>query len=441
MKIFIVLPTQLFYKNILLNKVDCVYIIEDPFYFCSFKFHKLKLIFHRASMKNYYDDLINKYQVTYYNHYDDLKLDYNKHQYFMFNPIDKPMIYKYKQVKFIDTPMFLNTDKELLEYSHKLKSLNYRHKDFYEWQKSKLSNFTFDKSLDKENRKKFDKNYIIEENLKNYTNKYIIEAKKYVNKYFSLNYGSDENFIYPINTSSAKIHFNNFIKERFSTFGTYQDAISTNKIIASHSNISILLNTGLLTPKYIVKVILKTNAPDNSIEGYIRQIIGWREYMRFIYMLHSNDLLNFKYKELNKLKLCHYNATTNIEIVDVCIRKIINYGYLHHIERLMIMGNFFLFCKINPNEVYKWYMELFIDSFEWVMVANVFGMSQYCINKITIISKPYICSANYLLKMSDVKKGEWINTWNSLYYLFINDNLHINNYAFNFMKNKWLHKT
>ena len=119
-----------------------------------------------------------------------------------------------------------------------------------------------------------------------------------------------------------------------------------------------------------------------------------------------------------KIPLSFYTGQTGIDPVDDSIKKIIKYGYSHHIERLMILGNFMLLCEFNPNEVYKWFMELFVDAYDWVMVPNVYGMSQFSDGG-TFATKPYISSSNYIKKMSHYKNGEWADIWDGLYWNFI----------------------
>ena len=168
---------------------------------------------------------------------------------------------------------------------------------------------------------------------------------------------------------------------------------------------------GLITPLEIVNRILdfskSSNVRLNSLEGFIRQIIGWREFIRGIY--HSSGVSQRKknfwgYKK--KLPDAFYTGETGIEPVDSTIKKINKYAYCHHIERLMILGNIMILLKYDPDEVYKWFMELFIDSYDWVMVPNVYGMSQYADGGI-MSTKPYISGTNYILKISNYKKGQW----------------------------------
>ena len=160
--------------------------------------------------------------------------------------------------------------------------------------------------------------------------------------------------------------------------------------------------------------------PINSLEGFVRQLIGWREFIRIIYekegvIQRNSNYFGFK----KKMPKAFYSGETGIEPVDSTIEKLLNHSYLHHIERLMVLGNFMLLCEINPKEIYKWFMELFIDAYDWVMVPNVYGMSQFADGGL-MSTKPYISSSNYILKMSDYKKGGWCKVWDGLYWRFLN---------------------
>ena len=187
-----------------------------------------------------------------------------------------------------------------------------------------------------------------------------------------------------------------------------------------------MINSGLLTPSYVVNELndyaTKKNIPINSYEGIIRQIIGWREFIRGVYVSKGNIERTKNYWGFTKkMPDSFYTASTGIKPVDDSINKVNDNAYLHHIERLMVIGNFMFLCDINPDDVYKWFMELFIDSYDWVMVPNVYGMSQFADGGL-MSTKPYISSSNYIMKMSDYKKGEWQKIWDGLYWRFIHKN-------------------
>ena len=441
MNIFIILPTQLFEFNDKLDKMDKIYLIEEPFYFTSKKFHKQKLILHRSSMKYYYDKLKIKYNSkVIYIEFD--KIDSNEFKnknIFMYDPIDKLVIEKYMKLSLkiviYDTPLFLETRSDLEEYRNKnTNKKNYYHDNFYKWQRKRLEILIENReqpiggkwSFDKENRNPYDKNYK-EDKIITYSNKYIEEAKDYIKKNFMNNFGIVEYIYYPITHEEARTHLKTFIKKRLETFGKNQDGISKKVIFGSHSILSPLLNIGLITPDIVIDEVIKYYNSDNklliSVEAFIRQLIGWRSYTRFIYEYHGNEMI--KMNRLNhkkKLPRSWYNNEgTNMRIIDDMIAKVSKYGYLHHIERLMIMGNIGLLLEINPKELYDWFMICFIDSYEWVMVPNVYGMSQYSIINISMMTRPYISSSNYIKKMSDYKKEDWYEIWDALYWNFINE--------------------
>ena len=444
MNIFIILPTQLFEYDEYLDKMDKIYIIEDEFYFTSKKFHKQKLILHRASMKYYYDKLRIKYnsKVIYieFNKFDNN--NFKNNIIHMYDPIDKPIIEKYKKISqkivIYDTPLFLETREDLEKYrNNNTNKKNYYHDNFYKWQRKRLNILLENRekpiggkwSFDKENRNSYDKNYK-EDKIITYSNKYIEEAKNYIKLNFNNNFGIVEYIYYPITHEDARIHLKNFIKKRLETFGKYQDGISKKVIFGSHSILSPLLNIGLITPNIIIDEVLYYYNTNNkslvSVEAFIRQLIGWRSYVRFIYIYHGSEMkmmnrLNHK----KKLPKSWYNEGTKIRIVDDMIDKVKKYGYLHHIERLMIMGNIGLLLKIDPKELYEWFMICFIDSYEWVMIPNVYGMSQYSLINISMMTRPYISSSNYIKKMSDYKKEDWYDKWDALYWNFVNDNKEI----------------
>ena len=184
-----------------------------------------------------------------------------------------------------------------------------------------------------------------------------------------------------------------------------------------------MLNTGLLTPQQIIDEVLnhveKNDAPLNSIEGFIRQISGWREFIRIVYERESTKQRTTNYwKFKRKIPASFWTGTTGILPIDITIKKVLKTGYCHHIERLMVLGNFMLLCEFDPNEVHRWFMELFIDAYDWVMVPNVYGMTQFADGGL-MTTKPYISGSNYLMKMSDYEKGEWQQVWDGLFWRFM----------------------
>ena len=334
----------------------------------------------------------------------------------------------------IESLQFLNTETENQIFFNPSKK-KYFQTSFYKLQRKKL-NILMDGNdpkgdkwtYDDENRKKYPKSKTPPTITYPKENKeFYEEGINYVNTHFRENYGVLNGAIsYPTDFTSAKNWFNDFLNERFAEFGDYEDAIVEKEAILNHSLLSPLINSGLLTPKYVIdelnKYGIKKNIPINSFEGIVRQIIGWREFIRGIYVAKGSIERTRNYWNFDKkMPKAFYNAKTGIKPIDDCINKVNDNAYLHHIERLMVIGNFMFLCEIRPDDVYKWFMEFFIDSYDWVMVPNVYGMSQFADGGL-MSTKPYISSSNYIMKMSDYKKGDWQKIWDGLYWRFIYKN-------------------
>ena len=438
----LIFPNQL-YSNIKKIcddlEINKIIIIEEPAYFTRYKFHKQKLLLHRASMKYFEDYCIKNTdcKVSYIEFHKVTKSFYssfNKENTHYFDPTDKPLQKKINKFIKHDTLLFLETIEELEEFKKTVKNNNYRHDLFYKWQRQRL-NILMDKnekplygkySFDTLNRQPF-KNY--EEPIHNIKkNEYITEAIKYVNKHFNENTGEIDEFNYPITHTEAKNMLKFFIKNKIKSFGKFQDAVKIDVVYGSHSCLSSSLNIGLITINEVLEEILNffDDASDKknqiqNVEAIIRQLIGWRSYVRMIYEFHGEEIMKMNYLKHNREIIWdEKNIFTNH-----FIEKVNKYAYLHHIERLMFIGNWFLLSEIHPKKVYDWFMINFIDSYEWVMVANIFGMSQYSTEpkKIKIMTRPYLCSSNYIFKMSDFKKdGYWDIIMNALYYRFVSKN-------------------
>lgn len=461
MYIYLIFPTQLFYNIKYIDKSASIYLIEEPRFFTDFKFHKLKLAYHRATMKKYYEYLKKHFNNVHYVDYYKVSNDFYKKlkEVSFINPSDNKLLNKLNNLMnctIIDSPQFLLSIKEINENKHLFyKNNKYYNTNFYKFMRIKLhiliknNNPIGNKwSYDNENRKKIPDNIKIVKLYKIKKNKYIIEAIEYVNKYFPDNYGLLDNFIYPIDKKTSLKWLNHFLQNKLNNFGPYEDGVSTDNDFVFHSIISPMMNIGLLTDIEVVKISYEyylkhiKSISIQSFEGFIRQVIGWRNYVYAIYILDGKEL--YKSNQLNhtnKITNKYWKGTTGIEPIDFLINKINKYAYVHHIERLMYLGNWFLINKIDPKEVYKIFMEWTIDAYDWVMVPNVFGMSQFSSN--IMMSRPYFSSSNYILKMSNFKKSEWTTIWDAKYYSFINDHLKLleSNYATAMQAKHWKKKS
>ena len=182
-----------------------------------------------------------------------------------------------------------------------------------------------------------------------------------------------------------------------------------------------MLNIGLLSPRQIIDAALAMidEVPLNSLEGFVRQIMGWREFMRITYERRGRSQRSRNYWGFTRqIPESFWKGTTGILPLDTTIKKALKSGYCHHIERLMVVGNFMLLCEFDPDEVFGWFMEMFVDAYDWVMVPNVYAMSQFADGG-GMCTKPYISGSNYLMKMSDYKKGDWQPIWDGLFWRFM----------------------
>ncbi len=442
---FIILPNQLFNKKYLSNyKNSKIFLIEEPLLFGDKdrikNFTKLKLVLHRGSMKYYFDYLKkNKFDVEYIDYSKVKKYSFQKKykKITLFDPTDhlfleriKKQISK-KELEIIDSPLFLLTLSDLDEYMiHKGKSKTFFHKHFYDWQLKKLNIPYISKSYDDMNRNKIPKNLDIPKpviSMNDNNSEYVKEAKEYVEKNFKKNYGNVEDYFFPVTHKTSKKWLKHFLKNGLQHFGDYQDAIIKDESFLFHSLLSSLINIGLLTPLQVIDTTIeyyeknKKKVKINNFEGFIRQVIGWREYERMLYVKYYDELVSSNYFNNNKkLNKKWYTGELNIEPIDNTIIRAFKTGYLHHIERLMVMLNFMVLARIKPLEIYNWFMEFSCDSYDWIMIGNIYGMGYFNTNT---MRKPYISTSNYIRNMSNYENdGHWNELWDALFYKFLTDN-------------------
>jgi deoxyribodipyrimidine photolyase-related protein len=430
--IFLILPNQLFEQTILLKSYKIIYLIEEPHYFSSndIKPNKIKIAYLRSCMKFYYDKLKKEgFNVVYIdyeklNNYDFLKKDIC----YSYDINDFKLREKYKKLNIkineLETPMFIMTKKDLDSYDRKTPS----HSSFYEFAKNKLGLLEGVKNQDVYNRSNPKTEIKINSNL-SYINKstfnYYKEGIEYSQRpIFKNSVGNPTLEIikyYPINSKDALQAYYYFLDNNLENFGLYQDVIRSDNPFNYHSIISPMLNNGLLTPLKLVEIYkkYKNKVSLSSYEGFIRQIIGWREYMRYLYnykyeeFIHSNNHHNN-----NSIDKSWYSGNTGLSLLDNEIKKAILFGYAHHIIRLMVFLNYLLLSEIKPSDIYKWFMEVVsIDAYDWVMIPNIYSMGYF---SSIGMKRPYLSSSNYLLKMSNYKKdGKWDIDWTNKFRNFV----------------------
>lgn len=221
--------------------------------------------------------------------------------------------------------------------------------------------------------------------------------------------GALEGFAWPVTRTQAEALLDHFISERLPTFGDYQDAMITGNPWMSHSLISAAVNVGLLHPADVVQkaemAYRKAGAPLSAVEGFIRQILGWREYVRGVYLRSMPG-----YAQVNALghdrplPALYWGAPTKMNCLQQTVGEVLANGYSHHIQRLMVLGNFANLAGVKPQEVADWFNQMYVDAYDWVVLPNVLGMALYADGGV-MSTKPYVSSGQYIHKMSDYCKG------------------------------------
>lgn len=435
--ILILFPNQL-YNLPLIKKTKQVFLVEEPLFFYDKKlrplhYHKVKLVYLVSCMQAF----VHKHKHIVYVSYNEIEEFYANikgRQVCMFDPMDHTLMDKYTSVvqstiHVLPSPNFVMSMDDLRAF-HNPDAKRVLHSQFFEFVKARLNILTEQKSTDKENRVPLPKS--LDGNIMqppHYKSQFHHEAKEYVETLWPKNPGTYEGLtLWPTTHQQALSHLQHFLKTKFQNFGKYQDAIDPNEPFLYHSTLSPCLNNGLLSPKQVLTAAIKYaethDVPMNSLEGFIRQLIGWREYMRYLYMFHHDAYMSYpipqsKMKRIKDWKIWQ-QGHTGYAIVDTEIRKCVGIagGYAHHIIRLMVFLNIFLLLRIHPEDIYKWFMEICaIDAYDWVMRPNIYCMGYFYPNA---MSKQYISTSNYIMNMS-ARRYKRDMQWDSLFHRYIRD--------------------
>ncbi len=440
----LVYPHQLYRRNPAILQSEIAVLVEEPLMFRQYAFHRQKLILHRASMQHYAEELRRSGLRVDYVHSAELRTtegiadrlkQLGVSHVRCVDPCDDWLRQRLTEglrtaglpYEFLDDPNFL-TARSIIEH-HSAARKKFYFTDFYIEQRRRMRVLLTDQggpvggkwSFDVENRKKLPKGIAIPQVRPPAEDAFVLAARESIRRDFPDAPGEDHPFAYPTTHSAAQDWLQDFLEHRFGLFGDFEDAISSQETFLFHAVLTPMLNIGLLAPQQVVDAALtfQDRVPLNALEGFLRQVIGWREYMRLVYCAvgRQQRTRNFWGFE-RQLPSSFYDGSTGVAPVDRVIRRVWKHAYCHHIERLMILGNFMVLCEIHPDDVYRWFMEMFIDAYDWVMVPNVYGMSQHADGG-RITTKPYISGSAYVLKMSDFKKGDWCAIWDALYWRFI----------------------
>ena len=453
----IVFADQLSLSNLAINNInkdDFLLFYEPLETFYEIRHHKHKITLLISSLRK----LVTKVKHTNILHHKITKKNNQNLKDALFEIVDKNNINKiivskpsdfkiYKDLLFfsqsnnieleiLEDKKFISNEEDFTDWASDKKTRIQEY--YYRWLRKKYNIFMNQEgkpigdkwNFDKDNRKGIKQlKSDIPERKKLIPDQITFDAMVDVEECFPNSIGTLENFNWATTHEEAENLLDDFIERFLVNYGAFQDAINKENTFMFHSLLSPYLNCGLLDPEICIqkaeKKYYESNGeiPINSVEGFIRQILGWREFIKGVYWENMP-----KYKNLNywshslKLNDNWYEGDTGIPPLDDAIKESKKFAYSHHINRLMIIANLMNLTGIHPNEMYRWFMEMYIDAYDWVMVPNVYGMGSYADGGI-FSTKPYICGSSYMLRMSNYSKGDWCDTVDGLYWRFVEKNI------------------
>ncbi|MCE0487189.1 cryptochrome/photolyase family protein [Ornithinimicrobium sediminis] len=446
----LVFPHQLFLRHLEAPPDTRFVLVEDDLFFRHYAFHAHKLVLHRASMRRFAARLraagfavdvvetdarassgarlttllheLAPERVTVYDLVDDWLEQRTRR---LLDDVGCPL----DEEDVLESPGFLTTRAQVAQWS---RTGSARMQHFYTWQRRRLGILLDGDgplggrwSFDTDNRRKLPRGHPVPPVAPPPRHTEVEAALAWVGEEFPDAPGRAHTFCWPTSHEEAAEAYETFLAERFAEFGPYEDALSTEHPYLFHSLLTPGLNIGLVDPAYVVRRALEVGEETGvglaSVEGFVRQVIGWREYMRATYVLWGRQMRTANHlRHTRSLDPGWWTAQTGLDPVDLVLERVLEHGYAHHIERLMVLGNAMCLLRTDPVEVYAWFMEMFVDAYDWVMVPNVHAMSQFAAGA-AITTKPYVSGSNYLRKMSDLPKGDWAADWDGLYWAFVDD--------------------
>ncbi|WP_154593643.1 cryptochrome/photolyase family protein [Arsenicicoccus cauae] len=447
----LVLPHQLFETHLDAPRGTSFVLVEDDLLLRQYAFHAHKLVLHRASMARFARRLTERGHTVemidsraeaatadrlaaLVRHRRPSQVQvYDVHDDWLARGLTDALAaggYRLQPQDVLETPGFLTTRRELTDWFAEHPA---RMQHFYTWQRRRLDVLVDGSapvggrwSFDTDNRKKLPRGYhpppvrLVTEHAPE-----VREAITWVEQEFPDAPGDPRTFGWPTSHDEARQHLRDFVVERLDLFGPYEDAISSRHAFVHHGLLTPMLNIGLLTPSEVLDTVLAAaddrDVPLASLEGFVRQIIGWREYIRATYHLYGRRIRTANtLRHTRPLDEGWWTARTGLLPVDLVVARVLDTGYAHHIERLMVLGNAMCLLRTDPADAYEWFMQMFVDAYDWVMVPNVYAMSQFAVGE-AMTTKPYVSGSNYLTSMSDLPPGDWRKDWDGLYWAFVRD--------------------
>ncbi len=452
MTVALVFPHQLFAEHPAVEGSDRVVLVEDDLYFRDAEYparhHKLRLVLHRTSMMRYAERLRGAGRDVEYVEWASRRslgevlaglAAGGATRVRVCKPTDFLLEKRLAAaaaaaglaLDVLDTPYFLNTRADNAAYF--AGRTRVRMADFYAHQRRRLGVLVDADgqpvggrwSFDADNRQKLTAAALaaVPPLPAVLPDADAVEAQAYVERHFPDHLGVSGPLPYPTDHAGAAAWLRAFVDQRLDRFGPFEDAIEPGQSALYHGVLTPMLNTGLLTPRQVLGAVLERAeaTPLNSLEGFVRQIVGWREYMRAVYDLQGIPMRNANgWGFTRALPAAWYDGTTGLVPVDDVVRRVLQTGYANHIERLMVLGTALFLTRVHPDAVFTWFHELFVDAYDWVMVPNTYGMSQHAAGA-AITTKPYFNGSNYLRKMSHYPRGPWEAEWDGLFWTFVRD--------------------
>ena len=474
-----------------IEEIREIIVWEDPAFFgdrkgsphgsALLRLNKMRILYMRVATKWYVKYLQNAFAGTGSNSNTSIKVTHvsvddlwnlspqkryqmieNVGRLWIFDPMDHLFMKRLMSNKIIassitvlDSPQFLLTNREIQEYARHHEGKRLQHSTFFAYVKEKLGILVNVPSMDENNRRPFPKGgkelptppFVATNSgqIRGWDRKnQWLQEQQWIERHpiFSKNPGSTEDIGYPYVFSDVRAWFDKFLRERFALFGTYEDAVVPESPWMYHSGIAVFLNMGLLTPKYVIDTLHnpKNRALTkqmNNYEGFLRQLMGWREYSRLYYTvvppkIYLKNIFGMKKKVLpaswyinqttrdGKItgKVRYNGKSTGNSFIDDTIKDAWNTGYLHHIRRLMVISNYMTLSEIHPDRAFDWMYEFSMDSWDWVMVFNVYSMGTWSDGGFAM-RKPYISSSSYLKKMANMRAGKDSYIWDEKFKHFL----------------------
>lgn len=445
----ILYPHQLFPLE-QLPGVDAVLMVEDPLFFGidrqqPIKLHKQKLILHRASMRRYVEEVLwpAGMEVDYVEldglltSEDIFERAKKFDQLYVFDTIDDALTKRLLEARranntissfeFLTSPNFYLKNQEIQSYFDEDNKHSFD--DFYQWQRERFNVLIGD------DYKPVGGKWMIEQGAKKLkadiqlpsfpvygSNKFVDEAVKYVEAHFPENPGTTD-FVWPTSHAEAEEWLNNFITGRLEHYAEFQSAVDSKAMWLYHSAISSSLQVGLLSPKQVVDKVLHAHSkkpiPLASLEAFIRGVLGWREFARARYLVEGRAMrTSNELKQQRRLTNDWYMGSTGVAPFDGLVQKLLSHGYVSQSERATIAVNLMILSDINPQDMHRFFMKLCIDDYDWVVTPNLYWATSFIARGASADEVP-ICSSEAILEKSNYEKGEWCDTWDGLYWRFV----------------------